>query len=83
MIGNEQTLIVGMLVHGSKSTLNRRRMGLTAQFCQPSIKMEPMSYTKSIAFTEDFRKPVLIQGRDTFGKLQYVNTKEDMLANAN
>ena len=64
-----------MLVHGSKPTLNRRRMGLTAQFCQPSIEMVPMNYTKSIAFADDFRKPVLISGEDTYGKLQYVNIK--------
>ena len=64
-----------MLVHGSKPTLNRRRMGLTAQFCQPSVEMVPMNYTKSIAFTEDFRKPILIRGEDSYGKLQYVKTK--------
>jgi len=65
----------GMLVHGSKPTLNRRRMGLTAQFCQPSVEMVPMNYTKSIAFTEDFRKPILIRGEDSYGKLQYVINK--------
>ena len=37
-----------------------------------------MKYTQSIAFTEDFRKPVLISGRDVFGKLEYVKTVEDM-----
>ena len=71
-----------MLVHGSKATLNRRRMGLAVIFCQPSVKMVSMKYTMSIAFTEDFRKPVLISGRDTFGKLEYVKTKEDMLEQA-
>ena len=65
-----------MLVHGSKASLNKRRIGLTAQFCQTSVKMVPMNYTKSIAFEEDFRKPVLISGRDVFGKLNYVKTKE-------
>ena len=53
-------------------------MGFTAQYCQTSVKMEPMKYTQSIAFTEDFRKPVLISGRDVFGKLEYVKTVEDM-----
>ena len=67
---------LGMLVHGSKASLNKRRIGLTAQFCQTSVKMVPMNYTKSIAFEEDFRKPVLISGRDVFGKLNYVKTKE-------
>ena len=76
------TSSLGMLVHGSQATLTKRRMGLTAQFCQPSVKMVPMNYTKSIAFTEDFRKPVLICGRDNFGKLEYVKTTEDMLKHA-
>ena len=71
-----------MLVHGSKATLNKRRMGLTAQFCQTSVKMEPMNYTKSIAFTEDFRKPVLISGRDCYGKLNYVKTMKEMMEEA-
>ena len=71
-----------MLVHGSKPTLNRRRMGLTAQFCQPSIEMVPMNYTKSIAFTEDFRKPILIRGEDSYGKLKYVKTKQEVLDHA-
>jgi len=42
-----------------------------------------MNYTKSIAFTEDFRKPVLLTGKDTYGKLKYVNTIEEMLSQAN
>ena len=75
-------LKIGMLVHGSKPSLNRRRIGLTAQFCQPSVRFRPMDYTKSIAFTEDFRQPVLVSGRDTFGKLHYVKTKEQMYQDA-
>ena len=69
-----------MVVHGSEPTLKRRRMGFTAQYCQPSVKMGPMTYTQDRAFEEDFRKPVLFSGRDHFGKLHYVMTKEDMLA---
>lgn len=69
----------GMLVHGSKPSLNRRRVGLTAQYCQPSVKMVEMSYTKTIAFEDDFRKPVLVEGRDVFGKLKYVETLNGLI----
>ena len=41
--------------------------------------MVPMNYTKSVAFTEDFRKPVLLSGEDNFGRLNYFKTKEQML----
>lgn len=74
---------LGMLVHGSKATLDRRRMGFTAQYCQTCVEMVPMNYTKSVAFTEDFRKPVLLSGEDNFGRLNYFKTKEQMLDQAN
>jgi len=71
LLPGECTFHDGMLVHGSSPTLSRRRMGLTAQFCQPQVIMEPMKYTKTQAFADDFRKPILICGEDTFGKLEY------------
>ena len=73
LLPGECTFHDGMLVHGSSATLSQRRMGLTAQFCQPQVIMEPMKYTKTQAFVEDFRKPILIHGDDNFGKLQYFN----------
>ena len=69
---------LGMLIHGSKPTLVKRRMGIAVNYCQTSIKMDPMKYTKSIAFTEDFRQPVLVSGRDYYGTLRYVKTLEEM-----
>ena len=61
-----------MLVHGSGPTLTTRRMGLTVQFCPPNVKMtRPTNYEETIAFTGDFRKPILISGNDTFGELKY------------
>ena len=67
-----------MLIHGSKPTLGKRRMGIAVNYCQTSIRMDPMKYTKSIAFTEDFRQPVLVSGRDYYGTLRYVKTLEEM-----
>ena len=69
---------IGMLIHGSKPTLGKRRMGIAVNYCQTSIRMDPMKYTKSIAFTEDFRQPVLVSGRDYYGTLRYVKTLEEM-----
>ena len=65
----------GMLVHGSKASLGRRRMGMTAQFTETSVKMNPMEYTQSRAFSEDFRKPVLVSGEDKFGIMKYCDNK--------
>ena len=70
--------LIGMLIHGSKPTLGKRRMGIAVNYCQTSIRMDPMKYTKSIAFTEDFRQPVLVSGRDYYGTLRYVKTLEEM-----
>ena len=44
-----------MVIHGSKASLNRRRMGFTAQYTVPGVKMNRMDYTQTIAFSEDFR----------------------------
>ena len=63
----------GLVVHGSKASLARRRMGMTAQFTNTRVRMNPMEYTQSRAFSEDFRKPVLVRGQDTFGNLKYFN----------
>ena len=41
--------------------------------------MNDMTYTQSRAFTEDFRKPVLLGGRDNFGQLQYHKTREEIM----
>ena len=68
-----------MLVHGSRASLSRRRLGMTAQYTNTSVKMNDMSYTQNRAFTEDFRKPVLLGGKDMFGGLQYHKRKEDIL----
>ena len=65
----------GMLVHGSKVSLGRRRMGMTAQFTETSIRMNPMEYKQSRAFSEDFRKPVLVRGQDKFGMMKYCNNQ--------
>ncbi len=74
----ECTFHDGYLVHGSRPTLSTRRMGLAVQYCQPSLEFVPMTYTKSNAFTEDFRKPVLVRGYDVFGKMRYVKTVQEM-----
>ena len=34
------------------------------------------------AFTEDFRKPVLVGGEDTWGQLQYYKTTQQILEEA-
>ena len=52
---------------------------MTAQYTNTSVKMNDMSYTQNRAFTEDFRKPVLLGGKDRFGGLQYHKRKEDIL----
>ena len=62
-----------MVVHGSKASLARRRMGMTAQFTNTWVKMNPMEYTQSRAFSEDFRKPMLVRGQDKYGYLKYFN----------
>ena len=62
-----------MVVHGSKASLSRRRMGMTAQFTNTWVKMNPMEYTQSRAFSEDFRKPMLVRGQDNYGYLKYFN----------
>jgi len=61
----------GMVIHGSKASLNRRRMGFTAQYTVPGVRMNRMDYTQTIAFSEDFRKPVLVKGNDKYGTLEY------------
>ena len=73
---------LGMLVHGSKASLCRRRLGMTAQFTNTSVKMNKMSYTQNRAFTEDFRKPVLLAGEDKYGQLKYHKSKEEILKEA-
>jgi len=78
LLPGECTFHDGMLIHGSKPTLGKRRMGIAVNYCQTSIRMDPMKYTKSIAFTEDFRQPVLVSGRDYYGTLRYVKTLEEM-----
>ena len=64
---------IGMLVHGSGPTLSSRRMGLTVQFCPTNIKLDrPSNYEETMKkATEDFRKPILVAGEDTFGELEY------------
>ena len=70
---------LGMVVHGSKASLRRRRLGMTAQFTRTNVRMNRMTYTQSRAFTEDFRKPVLVAGQDDFGVLRYHKNKEQIL----
>ena len=70
---------LGMVVHGSKASLSRRRLGMTAQFTTTNVRMNKMSYTQSRAFTEDFRKPVLVAGQDQFGELRYHKNTEQIL----
>ena len=73
---------LGMVVHGSKASLSRRRLGMTAQFTRTNVRMNKMSYTQSRAFSEDFRKPVLVAGQDHFGELRYHKTTEQILREA-
>ena len=54
-----------MLVHGSKSTLSRRRIGLTVQYCPTNVKI--LESPELGVFTEDFRKPILISGKEMLG----------------
>ena len=76
---SECMFFLGMVVHGSKASLRRRRLGMTAQFTRTNVRMNRMTYTQSRAFTEDFRKPVLVAGQDDFGVLRYHKNKEQIL----
>ena len=67
-----------MVVHGSKASLSRRRMGMTAQYTDTRVRMNPMEYTQSRAFSEDFRKPVLVSGEDKVGQMMYHQTLEQI-----
>ena len=75
---SECMFFLGMVVHGSKASLRRRRLGMTAQFTRTNVRMNRMTYTQSRAFTEDFRKPVLVAGQDDFGVLRYHKNKEQI-----
>ena len=54
-----------MLIHGSKSTLSRRRIGLTVQYCTTNVKIRESPELG--IFTEDFRKPILVSGKEKHG----------------
>ena len=56
---------------------------MTAQFTRTNVRMNKMSYTQSRAFSEDFRKPVLVAGQDHFGELRYHKSKEQILREKN
>ena len=58
-----------MLIHGSKSTLSRRRIGLTVQYCPTNVKIRESPELG--IFTEDFRKPILVSGKEKHGSLMH------------
>ena len=51
---------------------------MTAQYTDTRVRMNPMEYTQSRAFSEDFRMPVLVSGEDKVGQMMYHQTLEQI-----
>jgi len=68
----------GLLVHLSPPNLSReRRTGLQMIFTTPQVKLMEQTYTNK--YDEEWRLPVLVRGKDSFGHLKYVNTVEQIV----
>ena len=73
----------GLLVHSSPPNRSfnpgRRRCAFSATYITPQTVFEPMHYTNQ--YQEDWRRPILVNGKDDCGKLKYTTTLEDVYAN--
>lgn len=69
----------GLTVHLSPpNTSTARRAGLQIQFVTPEVLLGELLYDN--VYKPDFRQPVLVRGEDTFGRLRYTATTEQLLA---
>lgn len=72
----------GLLVHGSHPNYSsQRRSGLVAMYTTPEVTFSKMDYDNE--YEEDFRVPVLVEGKDKFGNINYVKEAKEMLEDAN
>ncbi len=71
-----------MMIHGSPvNSSSGRRLGFTCQFITPRVHFRPMEYSPEIT-SNDFRRPVLVQGEDSVGSIKYAKTKDQMMEEA-
>ena len=67
----------GLMVHLSPPNMsNERRAGLQMAFVTPEVKLLEQTYTKK--YEEEWRLPVLVRGKDDFGRLEFVKTVEQI-----
>ena len=78
LVAGQATFPHGLLIHSSPLTRSprTRRCGLTAQYLASEATFHPMSYNNT--YEEDWRKPVLVAGEDTYETIKYLTTMENL-----
>ena len=70
----------GLMVHLSPPNMSaERRAGLQMAFVTPEVELMEQTYTNK--YHQEWRLPVLVRGKDHFGRLQFVKTVEQISIN--
>ena len=68
----------GLMVHLSSPNMSaERRAGLQMAFVTPEVKLMEQTYTNK--YEEDWRLPVLVSGKDDYGRMQFVKTVQQII----
>jgi hypothetical protein len=68
------------MVHLSPPNMStERRAGLQMAFVTPEVELMEQTYTNK--YQEEWRFPVLVRGKDHFGRLQSVKTMQQITTN--